>query len=277
MLIYNIPAASLSSYRDKVVSIRSNEGRKLTEAFSKMPRQQLWSLQVLSVDCDTDGLLHLSDSVPIELVVDDPATEAAGLYRFSEFIQKHPVRVTVKVAPGMTKAVKIAQALNFNVKLDIDQPNASQVDELLALAGYYVRGSTVGSSIEPFESLFLSFCREKPMSLWNLQEEDPKVDRYVSDDGTVALSKRLAALAIPENQFASFLEQSASVCRVDDECSGCDFFSRCQSFFKLPDKSYRCDHVKRIFVLLNEAAMELKHDEERYIELHGRDTRPASE
>ena len=37
----------------------------------------------------------------------------------------------------------------------------------------------------------------------------------------------------------------------------------------MPDKGYQCDHVKRLFELLNEAAAEMRQDEERFVELHG--------
>ena len=128
---------------------------QLVEAFSAVPKEKLSSLQVLSMDCDADALLHLSDSVPIDLVLDDPTADFSRLYRFAELTRRHPVRVTVRAVPGMTKAVKIAQALNFSVKLEVGQPEAPLVDELIALAEYYLRGSTVSSPIEPFHSLFL--------------------------------------------------------------------------------------------------------------------------
>ena len=216
----------------------------------------------------------------IDLVLNDPTADFGKLYRFAELSQKHWVRVTVPAVPGMTKAVKIAQALNFSVKLEINQPEAPLVDELVSMAEYYLRGSTVNSIVEPFHSLFLSFFSNKPTSLWSLQEEDPAFDRYVTDDGSVAFSKRLISLGIPENQFADFLEQHMSACLEAEECAACEFFSRCRGFFKLPEKDYRCDHVKRLFVLLNEAAGEMKQDEERFVELYGpcnsgHDTTPA--
>ena len=60
MLIYNIPAAALNSHQDKTVTVRSDDARALVEAFSAVPKDNLWSLQVLSMDCDADALLHLS-------------------------------------------------------------------------------------------------------------------------------------------------------------------------------------------------------------------------
>ena len=236
MLIYNIPATALNKYQDKAITVRSNDARALVEAFSAVPHEKLLCLQILSKDCDPDALLHLSDSVPIDLVTEDPTAEFSRLYRFAELSGKHPVRVTVRAAPGMTKAVKIAQALNFSVKLEVNQPEAPLVDELLALAEYYLHGSTVGRPIEPFHSLFLSFFGGNPTSLWSLQDEDPAVDRYVTDDGKVAFSKRLVSLGISEDQFEGFLEQSMSTVRDTDECAACDFFDRCEGYFKLPDK-----------------------------------------
>jgi hypothetical protein len=269
MLIYNIPASALKTYHDKTITVRSEDARAMVEAFSAVPRGKLWSLQVLSMACDADALLHLSDSVPIDLLVDDPIADFGKLYRFTELAQKHPVRVTVREGPGMTKVVKIAQALNFSVKLGINQPEAHGVDELVALAEYYLRGSAVTSPIEPFHSLFLSFLSGKPTSLWSLQEEDPAVDRYVTDDGQVTFSKRLVRLGIPEDQFVGFLEPHMSSCLEAGQCARCEFFSRCRGYFKLPDEDCQCEHVKRLFAMLNEAAGELRQDEERFVELHG--------
>jgi hypothetical protein len=273
VLIYNIPAAALNEYQDKTITIRSDDARRLAQAFSTAHRDNLSSLQVLSLDCDADVLLHLSGSAAIDLVVDDPTADFGRLHRFSALPQRHWVRATVRAVPGMTKAVKIAQALNFSVKLNINQPEAPVVDEFVALAEYYLRGSAVTSPIEPFHSLFLSFLSDKPTSLWSLQEEDPAVDRYVTDDGQVTFSKRLVLLGIPEDQFVGFLEQRMSARLAAEECAECKFFSRCRGFFKLPVKDYQCDRVKRLFSLLHEAAGEMKQDEERFVEIHGPSTR----
>jgi Methyltransferase domain len=270
MLIYNIPAAAPNKYQDKTVTVRSDDARAMVEAFSAVPREKLWSLQVLSMDCDADALLHLSDSVQIDLVLDHPMAEFSRLYQFAELPKRHWLRVTVRSVPGMTKAVKIAQALNFSVRLEVNQPEAPVVDELITLAEYYLRGSTVGCPVEPFHSLFLSFYSSRPTSLWSLQEEDPAVDRYVTDDGSVAFSKRLVSLGIPENKFPDFLGQHTSS-EACDECRACEFSSRCQGYFKVPGKGYRCEHVKRLFAVLNEAAGEMRQDEERFVELHGSD------
>jgi len=272
MLIYTIPSSSMNMYLNKTVTVRSDNAPALVEAFSTVPRDNLWSLQVISMDCDADALLHLSDQAPIDLVIDNPTKEFSRLYRFAELTRKHPVRVTVRAVPGMTKAVKVAQALNFSVKLELGQPEPSVARELVALAEYYLRGSSVSSPVEPFHSLFLSFLSGKPTSLWSLQEEDPAVDRYITDDGKVTFSKRLGALGIPENQFVSFLEQHMSRCLEAEECDSCEFFSRCRGFFKLPDKGYQCDRVKRLLALLNDAAMEMRRDEQRFVGLYGPET-----
>jgi coproporphyrinogen III oxidase-like Fe-S oxidoreductase len=268
MLIYNVPAVALNRYQDKAITVRSHDAGELAQAFSAVPQENLLHLQVLSMDADPDSLLHLSEAVPIDLVVDHPAEEFSRLYRFAELPGKHPVRMTVRAAPGMTKAVNIAQALNFSVKLEVNQPEAPLVDELIALAEYYLRGSTVSRPIEPFHSLFLSFFNGKPTRLWQLQDEDPAVDRYVTDDGRVAFSKRLISLGIPENEFVDFLEEHMASRVEADECAGCEFFSHCQGYFKVPDKGYQCDHVKRLFAMLNDAAMEMKRDEQQYVELY---------
>jgi hypothetical protein len=274
MLTYNIPAAALSAFKDKTITVRSDDTRALIEAFSSVPRENLRSLQVLSMDCDVDALLRLSDSVPIDLVVDQPTQEFSRLYRFAELAGEHPVRAIVRAVPGMTKAVKIAQALDFAVKLEINQPEAPVADEILSLAKYYLRRSAARSPVEPLHSLLFSSYDGKPTSVWTLQEEDPAIDRYVLDDGRVILSKRLVSWEIAENQFVGVLNQFISACREADECAACQFFGRCHGYFRVPEKNYRCDHVKRLFGLLHEAGTELRQDEEQFVELYGRDNSP---
>ncbi len=271
MLIYNIPARLRRNYSDKTVVVRSGDAQAIVEAFSQASPENLWSIQILSMDCDTEALLHLPQSLLIDLVVCRPATQFPKLYRFAELTRKHQLRMSIKAVPGMTKAVKIAQALNFSVKLELNQPEAPVIEELLALSEYYLRGSTVSNPIEPFHSLFLSFYSNRPTSMWSLQEEDPAVDRYITEDEGVALSERLVSLGIPEEQLAISIERRTAAYRESDECATCEFWSRCEGYFKFPEKSYRCDHVKRIFALLNEAAMELRQDENGFVEPGGAD------
>ncbi len=271
MLIYQIAATALERYRDNAVTIRSHDAQALVQAFSAVPKENLLYLQVLSMDCDADALLHLSEPVPIDLVMENPVGEFSRLYRFAELPGKHPVRVTVSAVPGMTKAVKVAQALDFSVKLEVGQPEAPVAEELLSLAEYYLRGPNVSMPVEPFHTLFLSFFSGSPTNLWVIQDEDPATDRYISDGGDVCLSKRLAPSGSPEDRLDSFLQQSILVCRENGECAECDFFDRCEGYFKLPDKDYRCGNVKRLFALLQEAASELRSDEQRFIELSGKE------
>jgi hypothetical protein len=275
MHIYHIPATALDRYQDKAVTVRSRDADALVEAFSAVPQEKLLYLQVLSMDCDSDALLHLAESVPIDLVLENPAEEFSQLYRFAELPGKHPVRVTVRAAAGMTKAVKVAEALNFSVKLDVGQPDAAIAEELVALAEYYLRGANVTRPVEPLHSLFLSFFSGNATNLWQLLDEDPATDRYVSDDGRVAFSRRLAASGIPEDQLKTIVDQNIWAFRENDECSECEFFACCEGYFKLPDKSYQCDHVKRLLGLLREAAAELRCDEQRFVELSGKGS-PAS-
>ena len=80
---------------------------------------------------------------------------------------------------------------------------------------------------------------------------------------------------IPEDQLKTIVDQNIWAFRENDECSECEFFALLRRVLKLPDKSYQCDHVKRLLGLLREAAAELRCDEQRFVELSGKGS-PAS-
>ena len=193
--IFRPPA--LDGYQDKAVTVRSPDAGALIEAFSAVPQEKLLFLQVLSMDCDADALLHLGGARCRSTWSWSTRPRSSRLHPLRRAAGTHPVRVTVRAAAGMTKAVKVAEALNFSVKLDVGQPDAAVGEELLALAEYYLRGANVTRPVEPLHALFLSFFSGNATNLWQLQEEDPATDRYVGDDGRRSLLERLAASGIP--------------------------------------------------------------------------------
>jgi hypothetical protein len=156
--------------------------------------------------------------------------------------------------------VKLALSLDFAVKLELSQPEPAAMEELLQVAGLYLHQSTVSQPVEYIHSMFLSFYHGDPVTLWTVQEEDPALVRYVTDQGAETLSPRFAGVDLKYG-VASFIQAFTEELLSDkQECSDCGFFEHCRGYFKWPKKDYRCDGVKILFQGLKEAAAELRKD-----------------
>ena len=60
--------------------------------------------------------------LPIVLIMTNPQNHYPLLYRHAGFLHKHPLRSSIPIVPGFSKAVKLAASLNFVVKLEPGQP-----------------------------------------------------------------------------------------------------------------------------------------------------------
>lgn len=217
-------------------------------------------VQVLSVRSDVERLTLWGDDIPVDLVVHDPEMDLPLLYQCSPLLARHPVRVTVPVVPGFSKAVKLAVSLSFAVKLEVSQPDQSLLEELLQVAHSYLHQATVAQPIEYFHSLFMAFYRGDPVTLWAIQEEDPSHIRYITDEGKETLSRRFAEGDL-KGEITSFVKTfKDELIAEEGECSSCEFLANCSGYFKWPHREYRCDGVKSLFRTLKDAAEELRGD-----------------
>ena len=160
---------------------------------------------------------------PLEIVLYDPG-QYVQLYEYTSLLDKHPVRIVIPVVAGFNRAVKLAAALNFAVKLEVDQPNEELLKELSEVLDLYLYGGNVRQPIDFFHTTLTSFFHDEPISLWEIAGELP---------------------AIAEKH---------------PECQECEFFNRCGGYFKWPDRTYRCDGIKKVFQTLANAAQEMRND-----------------
>ena len=160
---------------------------------------------------------------PIEILLKDPA-QYLDLYSHTYLLDSHPVRIIIPVVPGFSKAVKLAVALNFAVKLEMRQPDQQLLKEVEGVLDFYLHRSHVRQPIDFFHTTLTSFFHETPISLWEIAEETPVI------------------------------------AEKDQECQECEFFNRCGGYFKWPDTTYRCDGIKRVFQTLANAAQEMRDD-----------------
>ena len=199
----------------------------------------------------------------------NPAAEYPLLYHFSKLLDKHPVRISIPVKKGFVKAVRLALALGFSVKLEVGQPDASLIAELAEVLDLYLRRSEVSQPVEYFHSTFLSFFNhQQSPNLWFVQEEDPEQFRFITNEGVETVSPRFGEIDWKELELILGAQQTASTLNKT-ECDGCEFLETCGGYFKWPNKEFDCEGVKILFSRLNLAAEELRNDLVSFQELPG--------
>jgi hypothetical protein len=238
-IIYKVPVALIDTYRGCKLIVRADDPRQLSEALQDLNPAELLYVQLLSLPTDIDLLRQWQISIAVDLVLSDPVKDFPRLYQYTELLDRRPVRVSLPVVSGFSKAVKLAVALRFAVKLEVTQPGPGLIEELAQMLNLYLHQSTAAQPVEYFHSSFLAFYHQHPVTLWTIQEEDPTVFRYITAQGEEALMGRLTDSA---------------------ECHRCEFFAYCGGYFKWPRPEFSCDGVKTLFRTLQAAAAELRRD-----------------
>jgi hypothetical protein len=140
------------------------------------------------------------------------------------------------------------------------QPKPAAIEEMLGVLDFYLHHSSVSQPIEYFHTSLGSFYDRAPITLWDVQEEDPAYLRYVTDDGGETIARRLVSKSvIGEIEFFA-ADFWASLLAERSECCGCEFFEYCGGYFKWPRRDYECSGVKTVFRALQDAAAELRRD-----------------
>ena len=258
---YNIPAHLFGSYQGRKVIVRSDIPSDLVNYLSQANLENVLYAQLSSVEVDLDPLLTWATALPVDVLVRNPAVEYPLLYNFSKLLDKHPVRISISVKNGFVKAVRLALALGFSVKLEVGQPDSSLIAEMAEVLDLYMRRSEVSQPVEYFHSTFLSFFNPQPSpNLWAIQEEDPKQFRFISREGAETVSPRFGEIEWEELKPILLAQQNASTLNEKTECDDCEFLERCGGYFKWPNKEFDCEGVKTLFSSLHFAAEELRND-----------------
>lgn len=259
-LVYNIPATMLEAYRGRDIIVRSHDPSETLHRLEHYDLNRIAYLQILGTGGAVGGLMRWEHAIPIDLVIQNPEADLPLLYRYRPLLSERPVRVSVRVAAGFSKVVKLALSLNFAVKLDVRQPEPAVIEEMLQIATLYLHQSTVSQPVEFIHSVFLSFYHGNPVTLWAIQEEDPAAVRYVTDLGTETLSPRFAGETLKYGLSSFIKDFTKELLDEKHACCDCAFFETCAGYFKWPRKQYRCDGVTSLFQMLKAAAAELKSD-----------------
>ena len=269
-IVYNIPVNLVPAYRGRNVIVRSESAEEIVEALPEGNLEKVLGVQLLSLPAEVDSMSGWGYAIPVELVMRDPVTEFALLYRHARLIDKHPVRVSIPAIPGLSKAVKIANSLQFRVKLELGQPVPAAIAEMLWVLDFYLHNSSVSQPIEFFHTILTSFYQCTPLTLWDVQEEDPAYLRYVTEAGEERVARRLVSVDSRGN-LDSFIDDLQKELMSEgnaeiSECANCEFLANCGGYFKWPNRDYACAGVKSVFSALREAATELRRDLDRFAE-----------
>jgi hypothetical protein len=219
----------------------------------------LVALQLLDISADLESLDGWNPGLPIEVVLTDPEAETMKLYRLCKLQRSHPVRIVVPIVPGFSKAVRVASFLYLPVKLEGAQPDSELIDELCETLDFFLHNKAVSQPIEYFSGLLTTVIHKQPVTLWEIQEEDPAAVRYVTDNGAETMSRR--PFTSPDVDLTNFrFELTKRVLSPETECASCEFFLNCGGYFKWPNRDFSCEGVKRLFHRLRDAALELHDD-----------------
>lgn len=203
---------------------------------------------------------HSDSNIPLDVVVSDPASEFSYLYRLVDACAVRAIRVTMPAAPGLTKAIRLAAALQLPVRVLPGQPSAAALEELRDALEFYLHEPTVDAPVEFFHSVLAIMCGSDAGSLWTILEEDPDAFRHYDDNGgaTIPLTRdsnesEITPTGFIENHLRHLIAQGA-------ECATCPWQRPCRGYFKRPDPAYSCEGVKQLFFSIQTAGDEIRKD-----------------
>jgi hypothetical protein len=220
-------------------------------------------LQVEGMSGDADAwteVAHSDSDVPLDIVLADPAIEFSDLYRLVDASAAHDFRVTIPAGPGLLKAVKLAGALRFPVRILPGQPDATTLAELKEALSFYLYEPAVDAPVEFFHSLLAISYGSDAGSLWMILEEDPAAFLHYDIHGQARWPRPGSVKSLEvvpgkfvENHLRRLIEQGF-------ECATCPWQQPCQGYFKWPNPAYSCDGVKKLFSTIQAAADEIGRD-----------------
>jgi len=197
---------------------------------------------------------RVGDEVPLDVVMSDPATEHPLLYRLVDVRSVRPVRVTIPVQIGFSKALRLAAAIQLPVRLSLAQPDREALNELGEALDFYLRDPMVEAPVEFFHSALGGCTGSTDADLWIALECDPAVFQHFGADGRLLLPA-----GWPELSATGFVDEHlAGLDRDGAPCTSCGWRDFCRGYFKLPDPDYSCEGIISLLDRLAGAAAEIK-------------------
>lgn len=186
------------------------------------------------------------NDVAIDVIVSNPATQYAAIYRLVDVRNVRPVRVTIPVVKGFLKSLRLAVSIHLPVRLLPGQPGPEVIGELEEALEYYLHDPMVEVPVEFFHSLLALARGAAGPDLWIATEQDPDV--FALPDWT-------------SPKEVGFVDQHlAQLEATGAECATCPWKMVCRGFFKVPDSEYSCVEIVPILNRIGQAGEEMKMD-----------------
>lgn len=191
-----------------------------------------------------DPVIQENGSVPgIDYRILDPAADFPTLYQLAQLAPNFPVRVRIATRPGAEKALKLAQALQIESLLLLEQPDRATLKLLADLLDRFLHGEDYEVAVEPFTSLLAAYIHQQPLNLWDIPEHNPVTTVEMDLDGQLHPPGRVAHLRDEPSEI--FRDQFPDRAADHVECRICPHRERCQGFFKWPDPTYDCTLLRQ--------------------------------
>jgi hypothetical protein len=201
---------------------------------------------------------HDDSPIALDVILADPASEFSDLYRLVDASAVRGIRVTIPAAPGLAKAIRLAAALRFPVRVLPGQPTAEVLEELHEALEFYLHEPMVETPVEFFHSMLASMCGGDVSSLWMILEEDPEAFQHFDANGHARLPRTGGSGLVP---MVAFVETHLNNLVIQGaECATCPWQQQCRGYFKWPDPTYSCEGVKQLFSRIQVAGEEIRRD-----------------
>jgi hypothetical protein len=106
-LIHNIPLDRLDNYRKRLIVLRSENVKEITDALHEVDRRNVVSVQIVSPTGNPDPSFMDFFSIPVDLLLVNVEEEYPILYQWAGLPAKGPARVSIPVVAGFGKALKL--------------------------------------------------------------------------------------------------------------------------------------------------------------------------
>lgn len=191
--------------------------------------------------------------VALDVIMSDPEAEFSLLYRLVDVRNVRDVRVTIPVAPGFLKALRLAASIQLPVRLLPGQPGPDLIDDLLEAVDFYLHDPMVQTPIEWFHSTIASLNGIPIEDMWMILEQDPNEFPKLDKSGNPTLPAHQPG-SVPENFVASH------TATLSDEQLNDPWHQLCRGYFQYPDPNYDCTGINRVLAALKAGADEMTAD-----------------
>jgi hypothetical protein len=248
--ILNVPASLIRAYTGFRLAIRIDSSEDWSRLEGIDAAQIAWIETSLDVACT----LRPSEFL-VDIVLSDPAREAGRLYEVMEWRDAlRPPRITIPGMHGASTAGALAIALELPVRILPRQPDWEEVAALDELLDKYLCDPRAAQPVEFFHSLLRSFLHSTSVDFWETLELDPDLFPRIAAPGAAADS------TYPPQVRGFVGDHFARVMIERRDCAYCVFQTHCAGYFKWPDISYDCSHVKGLLGRISDAAKCLQAD-----------------